>query len=750
MFTLTRIIPVIPGGILQPTSLDIVGSWVCPNGANSGIPLELRITSPNGAPTTVFTATTNNGSTGPVGSVTFSIPAWPGLQCGDKFAFEVRGNCGGTFTAWEAIGSEAINCQGCPRIDVHAPVYGACSGNPAVQDVTLSATVMLAPNQTETLVWEFGDGSTAPAGTVTNTTGNWNNPLTLSIAHSYADRSVAYQACLHGTNLECPRSCVDVKVTCSGNTCPVVIVTATVGNCDAASNREVTYAIGFNPPLPQGASATLVLAYGGNNANNQNTVVLNVNASNGPVASQTHVTHLPATGNPYSGSVTAVFSIPGAQCPASPVSVPVTPQACTPCPDNIAVQVTTPSGAGWCAPVQNLAASLAAQLSWPAGVVNTPVPSRYDWRVTLPDGRSATQQTPTATASTAIGWQGAGSVNGAIDLSDAGTYGIGVTVVFSTNAGLSLCNLTGSSSFALSRCPGGDGPCPTLGNLSVTVDCADPAASRSATLTASVTVQDPAGLAARFIWDFGDGSPPVVTTAPNATHTYGTPGTYTVRVRVQSRVPCNDAGPTEAVTSVTVQTCLCPPGQTRTDGGPCRPPPNEEGTGCFIARIAAAVLLALALLALLLGLCITSLAPGIFYVALGLAIAAVVVIILWLILCPTKACGWLLLLLAQVFLGVGWISTYFGTNCCSWLWIAGVGLLLLSGGLFAAWAYLCRPGPCQFLREVAIPLTAVVLPAIAYILLVPGVSACVNSIVAIIMSTDAGIITTSALACRGP
>ena len=90
MFALNRIIGVVNAGSLQPTQLQVVGDWVCPGGANSDIQLELQITAPIGAPSGTFTETTNNGTNGPAGSVTFLVSAWPGLTS----APSSRAKCG--------------------------------------------------------------------------------------------------------------------------------------------------------------------------------------------------------------------------------------------------------------------------------------------------------------------------------------------------------------------------------------------------------------------------------------------------------------------------------------------------------------------------------------------------------------------------------------------------------------------------------------------------------------------------------
>jgi hypothetical protein len=176
---------------------------------------------------------------------------------------------------------------------------------------------------------------------------------------------------------------------------------------------------------------------------------------------------------------------------------------------------------------------------------------------------------------------------------------------------------------------------------------------------------------------------------------------------------------------------------------------GEEETGCIVARMIAVVLFAVGTIAFLLGFCFPALAPYIFYVAAGLGIAAIIVLIIWAIVCPTKPCGWGWLLIGQVLICVGWVAVYFW-NCCAWLGVAGIAFLLLGIGALAIWAVLCRIGMCRVLREAAIPLTVVALPLIGYILLFPPAAACAISLVGAILATAYAILTTAALSCKGP
>src|SRR5262249_12729092 len=160
--------------------------------------------------------------------------------------------------------------------------------NPPTQSVTLSGVVMLPPGTNSAFTWDFGDGLTASAGTLTNTTTNPNQPLTVSVVHVYADRATPYHACLKPANAECPDACVDIQTTCGTTGCPAITGNVSYGQCTAAGARPVTIDLNFNPPLPANAVAQISWAYGGPNAAGQTTATQTINTSSGPVSSVQH------------------------------------------------------------------------------------------------------------------------------------------------------------------------------------------------------------------------------------------------------------------------------------------------------------------------------------------------------------------------------------------------------------------------------------------------------------------------------
>jgi hypothetical protein len=69
--------------------------------------------------------------------------------------------------------------------------------------------------------------------------------------------------------------------------------------------------------------------------------------------------------------------------------------------------------------------------------------------------------------------------------------------------------------------------CPKVEGLTANViGCAGGGKSASVTFTGTV----PAGSTCKFKWDFGDGSPSIVTSTPTINHLYSAPGTYAVAV----------------------------------------------------------------------------------------------------------------------------------------------------------------------------------------------------------------------------
>lgn len=648
MFTQTRIIGVVTAGTLQPSSIQIGGEWACPNtGANSSIDLELEVTAPTGSPTAVFTATTNNGTNGPVGSVTFTVPGWSGSVCGMQFAYRVRGLCGGAWTPWQNMPSTEIECGGCPRIQLNAPSYAACTGNPATQDVTLSAIVMLPPGQSSSFAWDFGDGSTSGTGRITNNTGTWNTPLNISVTHAYQDRAAPYVACLRSANRDCPAVCLDVQTTCSTGGCPVITGAVAYDRCNPDGSRPTTYTLTFNPPVPANSSLQVSWAYGGQNANGVSSQTQTVSTSAGPVSTATWTTNLAHRAGGYNTTATVVVLIGGQLCPiaTSTVTILADPPPCLPCPtpgNPITVSIGIPTQPTWCAPMAApLAATFTAQVNWQAPApANPPSPVRFDWTVSGPGGTTATQQGG-ASVTTAAGWTGPlATAAGAINLAAPGTYTVSAAAVFASSSGLPTdaagavaCTLVGGATFTLQPCRNA-GTCPTITGLTVnSLTCADRATGATGNLSITAVVNDPSGTAQSFDWDFGDpGSPgnQMTTATPNAPHSYAVPGVYVVAVTVRSSDPnCPPTGSARFAASITVTACT-----------PTTPPPSPPPSlpGCAILLLISMILMLAGTVVGIVGACVGN--PYVIIAGVAILVVGLILFIFWAVFCAgSTACS---------------------------------------------------------------------------------------------------------------
>ena len=649
MFSVTSIIGVIQAGSLQPSTISIGGIFTCPGspGPSGGIDLQLTVTGPApGFPTTVFMQTTSAGlaGQGPLGSVAFSIPAWPGAVCGATLTFTVSGNCNGQWTPPQTLNG-VIDCLGCPRISDLRAMLGPCQGAPLRQTVNFFATVAVHPNSNAMFTFDFGDGSSSQVN-VANPTSNWNNLQPIMASHDYDASAGPFLACLKPPG-ECPKVCVPVKLDCNSTGCPTSVTgMATVGNCNADGSRTVTYTLTVSPPAPQNSSVEIVWAFGGANTSMQTSATQIVNTSAGPASMITFTTDLPHRSAPYPTVATLIIQIPGRPvCQLPAVNISVDPASCLPCPDPmqpVIVTINVPNSAGWCAPVaMGLAAQLCAQVNWPQPVpANPPAPVRFDWTVKLPDGREATQSSSGPCVSTASGWSGPGSSGGALDLTSAGTYSASAAAVFGANSGLPTdssgavtCSLNGPGSFVLAACPSMT-PCPALSGLSVTSACADPSKGTLASVTATATVDDPAGVASQFAWNFGDpgsANNQMTSTTPSASHSYANPGSYTVTCSVSSGVPCNGTGRGPSMASATASIPACP---TSNGGGGS----SSHKFGCDILLYIALILIAISGVLAVIG-CILSkvgypvAAAVLGFIALGLLAIGLVLLGLWWFLC---------------------------------------------------------------------------------------------------------------------
>ncbi len=283
--------------------------------------------------------------------------------------------------------------------------------------------------------------------------------------------------------------------------------------------------------------------------------------------------------------------------------------------------------------------------------------------------------------------------------------------------------------------------CPTITGISANVndnECAN-GAGTSATVNFSATTNPPAA-PGNYTWNFGDGSPSVTNPGPNASHPYSSPGTFTAQVVLVPNPPIPGCSQSTLSTNVSVPSCNgTPPGGGNGGGG--------EGFGCLSLRIIMTIAAILAIASASLAACIPAAATPLLIIGLILGIIAAIAGILWGIFCP-KPCAWGLLLAWQVSLGVGMILLCF-TVCCPTFWVIGGGLTALGLTLMLVWKKRCKKSNCAVLKELVIAISGVILPLLGWLLAIPALAACINTIITGTLSTLAAAISIAAANC-GP
>jgi hypothetical protein len=279
--------------------------------------------------------------------------------------------------------------------------------------------------------------------------------------------------------------------------------------------------------------------------------------------------------------------------------------------------------------------------------------------------------------------------------------------------------------------------CPVVEDLSETIEgCAD-GSGNEASVTFIVDT-DPPSATGTYEWDFGDSTPVQTTTVPTTSHNYASPGAKTVTVTYTPENAAETGCATSSASrSITVPAC---------DGTPPPPPKIDEGGGCKGLRWAMVLLTVLAALAVYIAICVPGAGSAFGYIAAGLAIGAAVIGAIWAIFCP-KPCGWGWLLSWQISLGTGIGALYFAT-CCPWLWLVGGGLVATGLVTLGIWIQKCDITFCQLMIELAIVLAGVIVPVLGWIAGVPFLAACINPIVAAVVSTISGGVAIALAACN--
>ncbi|MBP7002303.1 hypothetical protein [Amaricoccus sp.] len=337
-----------------------------------------------------------------------------------------------------------LPCPQCVRATIH-PTVSPCFGTPPQATVTLDAQVSLPGPGQGIFRWDFGDGSQsadfmlafpgAPAASV----------AAPQVTHDYPVG--VYIVELRRIDVgECPPVQSTIRVNCSR--CPQVSVSVAVGPCETSGPetdfRRVIYSVRFNPPLQVGDTAYATFSYGGKDVNGALSGQTSV-TGNMPLDWPIFLKHRPID---YASTVTVTIVDQAGVLLCNPPlpafafntgqSGVVQVEECLPCPVGVHVEF---------GPTQLPAPhrELVGRVEWPSPPpAQPPTPTGWDWKVTLPGGREASILNGPGTVRTDSGWIGNGSTGGAIDFTAGGAYGVGATARFAPDAGLPVCNLTGS------------------------------------------------------------------------------------------------------------------------------------------------------------------------------------------------------------------------------------------------------------------------------------------------------------------
>ena len=660
---------IVPGGSLTPAALIVRGVVNCQNSAASSVDISTNVT---GAPVTIVPDP--NGSF----TTTIPIPITVTVRCGEKIALTITGHCkdGSTCTFSDSV---LLDCGSCGRAQLSATGAPCVSGR---QPITLNADICIPAGKIYQFQWNSGMAAHHQPQLVLSAPFSIDNTLHgPSWVHAAPPTTFTYPPGNYTAKLvqlspppgECAK--LELPITAQCGTCPAVTGSVVVGPCDNAGHRPVTYTLTFAPPIAQGATASAVISYGGQNTPGTTFGTVTINASAGPVSSAAHATTLPPSPNAYFSTATVNVTSQGQTCPPATVafnSIPsgnppgVIVDTCLPCPSNVTITITAPANtANWCVPPTGRAtgvATMQAAVIWPTGVT-PPNPTKYDWTVTFPDLTTVARNSNVpalangqCSVDTSTGWTGPGSVGGAIDLNQVGTYSVAVVAKFPPSAGLPsnsdgtpACNLTGADSFPLAACqvtvtP----PCPSITISATNGDCVDPGTGKSATINFVATVSDPAGLSTGITWTFGDPASGAANTftAPagvlTASHPYSMAGSFLVTAKVAHPGGCKPSGGSDTASlTLTVTTCPCPAGMVRDSTGKCvKSNTNGGGSmsiGCWILLILALTLGVVACILAIIAAC-----TGNIYLGIAAGVVAVIFFILlflWLFLCASGNCA---------------------------------------------------------------------------------------------------------------
>jgi len=536
------------------------------------------------------------------GSFAVELPVIAVIHCDSLIKVTVQ--CAQNPACSISQGIKYLNCPQCARATV-SYTSGPCHGAPAVQPITLNATVYIAGGTTRYVRWDYGDGSPlGPVHTVNNSAGTANTPFPLPPeTHDYAPGSYTAQLVVTnaaGALLECDKIPLPIAATC--NACPTVSVTAgAVGACANGFQSVTLNATVGN--VAAGGSAVLQWDYGDGTP----TTAFVANANQ--VVQAVHAFAAPASGTAsYTVTLNVISPV---DCPAGQVTVTVGP--CVSCCPIVSVSAV-PSG---CAP-NAASVAFSAQLSWSRGCTAV-APSAYDWTLNGVGGIQYQITTTLPTTDTSAGWTNLTTgATGPVQFPAGGAYSISATARFAPGTLPSSCNPTGTQAFSLAAC------CPQLsGQITASEDPSDPT---KCTWIYSVQLSNPNAVPVSFQWTFHDGTT-ATSTVPQVSHKYAV-GTSTGATTVTLKSP---ACPDQTLTTTVTVTCGTTTTTTPTTPPTTPPTTTTPSTGCGVLLVIAIILLLLGGVLVILGICLS--VPWLWIAGAIVGAVGLILFIIWAIFC---------------------------------------------------------------------------------------------------------------------
>jgi hypothetical protein len=280
--------------------------------------------------------------------------------------------------------------------------------------------------------------------------------------------------------------------------------------------------------------------------------------------------------------------------------------------------------------------------------------------------------------------------------------------------------------FPLEPCPR---DCPQVENLRAEVTgCAGGGQTATVQFNANLSPPTPGCI---FLWEFDDGSNTAFTSTPEVSHAYENPGTYAASVTAL----CDRCADTDT------QVVVVPRCGDAGNGG--------ETSGCFFLRVAGVIAAIIAALALYAGLClpVSPVLKKILLVTAGVSAASSAVLLaLWANFCK-KPCGASLLIMWQIALGTG-IGAFYFAKCCPILNGVGAFLLIFASATALAWQRRCDIGFCRFNEELAVVISVIIVPVIAWIGGLGIAAICLNPVVGAVVGLLSSEVAIALLRCR--